>query len=116
MITDPFTEAARAEAEYRHPAFESPSTGRKLWPVSRDSFIAGAEWARTYLAAQEPTDPEVGHAYAEWMNHSPVIDRDARRLHCVCGERGFTPYGYEHHRLRAVLSAARAARRDEEDR
>ena len=72
--------------------------------------------AHAHLAAQEPTDAEVGHAYAEWMNHSPIIDLDARRINCTCGECGFTPPGYEHHRLRAALTAARTTRRDKEKR
>lgn len=165
MTTEPFTEAARAEAEERY-EFVSDMT----------CFEDGAEWARAHLAEQEPnpllpdesemevvgewlvvrnvqepeypagpeygpypysdaaplvhlaqvagfppeppepTDAEVGHAHAEWVNHGPIRDLDTRRLNCTCGERGFTPVGYEHHRLRAALSAARAARRDEEKR
>lgn len=63
-----------------------------------------------FTTAQEPTDAETGHAYAEWMNHSPISDLDARRLNCTCGARGFTPSGYEHHRLRAALTAVHATR------
>ena len=53
MTNDNFTEAARAE-------------GLRLWPgtdfghlPARFAFLDGASWARTYLAAQEPTDAEV---------------------------------------------------------
>ncbi|MCT1710309.1 hypothetical protein [Dermabacter hominis] len=62
--------------------------------------------AHDYWAEHEPTDAEVGHAYAEWMNHSPIIDLDARRINCTCGECGFTPP-----RLRAPPTPRRPDRR-----
>lgn len=102
VTTDNFTEAAAEEANARY----GTAGNREVW-------MEAAEWARDHLT-QEPTDAEVGYAYAEWMTHSPIRDLDARRLNCACGGRGFTPPGYEHHRLRAALAAARAARRDEE--
>ena len=48
MTNDNFTEAARAEAERRFDFLSDASC-----------FELGAEWARTHLAAQEPTDAEV---------------------------------------------------------
>lgn len=75
-----------------------------------EAFVCGYAGGLQARPAEDPTDEEVGHVYAEWMNHSPIRDLDAHRLNCSCGERGFTPYGYEHHRLRAGLSAARATR------
>ena len=47
MTTDPFTDAARAEAEVQ--------CGNSF---DLEHFMAGAEWARDHLAAQEPTDDE----------------------------------------------------------
>ena len=59
MTADNFTEAARAEAERVHfpiPAHRTPSAVAR---ASVAAFRDGASWARTYLAAQEPTDAEV---------------------------------------------------------
>ena len=61
MNTDPFTEAARVEAWRRHPAPVDVETGEPVddWGFeeqSRRDFREGAEWARTHLAAQDPTD------------------------------------------------------------
>ena len=90
MTTDNFTEAARAE-------------GLRLWPgtdfghlPARFAFLDGASWARTHLAAQEPTDAEVDAARKVW--EGPRWARTSS----------------EH--ARAALSAAYAARRDEENR
>ena len=79
MTTDPFTEAARAEADSR--AYGN-SAG-----VFCNAFRAGAEWARTHLAAQEPTDAEV--------------EAGANAIIALL--------------TGVALSAARAARRDEKD-
>lgn len=89
MTTDNFTEAeltdyARAEAETRWP---QRRTGHY---VQQLAFVAGAEWARTHLAAQEPTDAEVEAAKA-------VLDS--------------VEYADEPQSIRAALSAARAALR-----
>lgn len=80
-----------------------------------EAFVCGYARGLQAHPAEDPTDEEVGHAYAEWMNHNPIRDLSARRLNCSCGERGFTPCGYEHHRLRAGLSAARATRGEAEE-
>lgn len=60
MTTDPFTEAARAEAERRWS--RDQADGRPLPAHARMNrrigFEIGALWARTHLAAQEPTDAE----------------------------------------------------------
>ena len=58
MTTDPFTDAARAEAWRRHPDSVDIETGEPVddWGFEeqgRRDFQAGAEWARTHLAAQE---------------------------------------------------------------
>ena len=88
MTTDPFTEAALAEADSR--AYGN-SAG-----VFCNAFRAGAEWARTHLAAQEPTDAEVGAV------QKCLYERTLTWVQTV--------------EVRAALSAARAARRDEETR
>ena len=51
MTTDAFTEAARAEAAERFPFSE----GYEVGVYQRRGFVAGAGWARSHLAAQEPT-------------------------------------------------------------
>lgn len=92
MTTDNFTEAARAEAERL-----SPLRGYQ------ELVVLGAEWARTHLAAQEPTDTEVLaalNAEQPWASEDSV---DAWPEGAVL-------------QMRAALSAARAARRDEEAR
>ena len=53
MTTDPFTEAARAEAERRHVPRDRPTAITEQCAVQ--GFQDGAEWARTHLAAQEPS-------------------------------------------------------------
>ena len=62
MTPDDFTEAARAEAE----AVMSEARERVGITVQEqtryvEGHVAGAEWARTHLAAQEPT--EIGRAH-----------------------------------------------------
>lgn len=77
------------------------------------AWDAGAEWARSYLVEQDPTDAEQAARFAVESKH---------HLHgtqCLCG--------FESHRARSrtehimthyfdELSAARNARRDEEKR
>ena len=105
MTTDEFTEAARKRAERR-----VPLDGGEPDLIFRDrrELVKMAEWARDHLAAQEPTDTEVeaaavalaveGDDIGEWDSLSTYAQatylRDAR----------------------AALSAARAARRDQEKR
>ena len=55
MTTDPFTEAASDKANARY----GTAGNREVW-------MEAAEWARTHLAAQEPTGAEV-EAAAERM-------------------------------------------------
>ena len=111
MTTDPFTEAARAEAEWRYPAL-NPDAEELTYPRSvlrehkRSAHVAGWEAARARLAAQEPTDAEV--LAAAWAicrlqddGYEPAEDHPCG----ACAESA-----------RAALSAARAARRDEEDK
>ena len=93
MTTDNFTEAARAEAE-RVRDENSPLEYGTIRATFLDAFLAGAEWARTHLAAQEPTDAECVAVqkclYERTLTWVPTAE------------------------VRAALSAARAARRDEE--
>lgn len=92
MTNDNFTEAAEVASweDDRHP------DDMGAW--SRMKFMRGAEWARTHLAAQEPTDAEV------------------RAVMKVARTHYSTPVGVGPSFARAVLDAARAARRDEETR
>ena len=55
MTTDNFTETARAEAE-RVRDENSPLEYGTIRATFLDAFLAGAEWSRDHLAAQEPTD------------------------------------------------------------
>lgn len=95
MTTDPFTEAARAEAEERYEFVSDMAC-----------FEEGVEWARTHLGAQEPTDGEVlaalnaqGVVVSPKMHPAPSLD--------YWGDKPAEA-------MRAALSAARSARRDEE--
>ena len=113
MTSDPFTEAARAEAERQYPAL-NPDAEELTYPRSalrehrRSAHVAGWEAARTYLAAQEPTGAEVlaalnaqGVVVSPKMHPAPSLD--------YWGDKPVEA-------MRAALSAARAARRDEGDR
>ena len=95
MTTNNFTETARAEAERRFDFLSDASC-----------FEQGAEWARTHLTAQEPTDAEVlaalnahGVVMSPKMHPAPSLD--------YWGDKSAEA-------MRAALTAARAARRDEE--
>ena len=92
-MTDRFTTAARAEAERRHIPLDRPTAITEQCAVQ--GFQDGAEWARDHLAAQDPTDAEVEAAKA-------VLDS--------------FEYADEPQSIRDALSAARAARRDEDQR
>ena len=93
MSADDFTEAANAAArEYaRAPRMNVGTAQDRIGQAHAD----GWEAARTHLAAQEPTDAEVGAVQ--------------KRLH----ERTLTWVPTVE--VRAALNAARAARRDEEN-
>ena len=101
MNNDPFTKAARAYARERYPSGTDLDRDRRMVV---DEF---AEWARTHLAAQEPTDVEVlaalnaqGVVTSPKMHPAPSLD--------YWGDKPAEA-------MRAALSAARAARRDEKD-
>ena len=104
MTTDPFTDAARAEA-------------LRAWvkePDRMDSIgtlgAHMAEWARDRLAEQEATDAEV-EAAARALAYWDGADRWATPEY-----DGEIPESAYRHGARKALSAARAARRDEEKR
>lgn len=66
MTTAAFTEAARAafadDWRWKRPRSGDPVTQHATEQATEEEqklFFAGAEWARTHLAAQEPTDAEV---------------------------------------------------------
>ena len=97
MTTDAFTEAARAYARKRYPTGSDLDRDRRMVV---DEF---AVWARTYLAAQEPTDAEVLAA----LNADYALRFGPRNLPADSLE----PYGDEHVQImRAALMAAREAR------
>ncbi|WP_420112565.1 hypothetical protein [Pseudactinotalea sp.] len=111
MTTDPFTEAASAAAEEQWTREHTP--GHPLSGPERMNrrigFTMGAEWARTHLAAQEPTDAEVLaalNAQSRGLVGAHATQRDSLDRF---ESRSVTA-------MRAALSAARAARRNEEKR
>lgn len=107
--TDPFTEAARAEAgrryapEARLPVMK-PSDRMDDLPrrCAIDGFTTAAEWARAHLAAQEPTDAEVLAA----LNAQGVVVYPKMRPAPSLDYWGDKPA----EAMRAALSAARAGR------
>ena len=120
MTTDNFTEAARAEAERRYNRIARRNKTADEWldEGRASGFTSGAEWAHDHLAAQEPTDDEVEAAAramrietlagtvrpgaaARWWDNGDVSPDEADKLRRLA---------------RAALSAARNARRDEENR
>lgn len=117
MNTNDFTKAARAEAERRYPAL-NPDAEELTYPRSalrehkRSAHVAGWEAARTHLAAQEPTDAEVQEAAIALLAfiHNEPVER-IREVYGVLDRDGHWST-----QARAALSAARAARRDEEKR
>ena len=118
MTTDNFTEAARAEAEKRHqgdwdPFEQEPVDDWGFAEAERRAFVTGAEWARTRLAAQEPTDALVDEI-AEQLDFeddpSPSADPDI-----TWGLPGNERAEAYRDIVRRVLTA-RATRRDEETR
>ena len=107
MTTDNFTEAANAAArEYaRAPRMNVGTAQDRIGQAHAD----GWEAARTHLAAQEPTDAEVLaalNAQSRGLVGAHATQRDSLdrfESQSVAA-------------MRAALSAARAARRDEETR
>ena len=108
MTADNFTDAAGAEAERRYNRIVRRNKTADEWldEGRASGFTSGAEWARTHLAAQEPTDAEV-----------LAVARLFYRTQC--GHDLLDGSVYKDRWMntaRAALSAARAARRDEEAR
>lgn len=103
MIADPFTDAAM-----KHLAKVDRDKSREWF----DGFVACTRWARTHLAAQEPTDAEVEAAAEAWSKS--FIDGHPQREAWKPGGDISTRYAAIE-RARTALSAARAARRDEKD-
>ena len=109
MTTDDFTKAAHAEGQARIAAMlEAAGASDDIRAWFPAGFEKGAEWARTHLAAQEPTDAEVlaalnahGVVMSPKMHPAPSLD--------YWGDKSAEA-------MRAALSAARAARRDEATR
>ena len=104
MTTDPFTEAARTEATSRARRV-TPGDTAADWSermLMMEQFRQGAEWARTHLAAQEPTD-------------APLTDAEWREFQSI-PEQGYSHRAWVDQKIAERLSAARAARRDEEKR
>ena len=98
MTTDAFTEAARAYARERYPSGTDLDRDRRMVV---DEFTV---WARTHLAAQEPTDAEVLAA----LNADYAIRFGPSNLPAD----NLEPYGDEAVRImRAALVAAKEARR-----
>ena len=106
MTTDNFTEAAAAAAEEqwtRDLAPGQPLRGPRRMD-RRIGFTMGAAWARTHLAAQEPTDEEC--IYILSIVCSPFGEEDKKSE--------WAPAAIQ--RCREAVVRARAARRDEENR
>ena len=123
MTTDPFADAARAEAERRHPAPEIETgaqlgyTQTQIREVVRRTFTNAAEWARAHLAVQEPTDAEKAVRELHAPRCHGMRDREGNPVdscdHCY-GPDGYNAT-YPCPTIQA-LDSARAARRDEEKR
>ena len=106
MTSDPFTEAARAEATSRARRV-TPGDTAADWSermLMMEQFRQGAEWARTRLAAQEPTDAEV------------IAALGAANRTTLTGQRFDAPLSFYSDAtvkaMRAALSAARTAQRE----
>lgn len=80
MTTDPFTDAARAEAERRWTRLPKQS-GNTLRVGTRFGFMVGAGWAQRYLTAQEPDTAERVRAWAvrQYPSGTP-LDQDRRMV------------------------------------
>lgn len=105
MTTDPFTEAARAEAERRFRFADGYESGVH----QRRGFVAGAAWARDHAAAQEPDEEEVQAAAIGCVKF----------LFLTAPERPWEDSEVVEQwepMARIALRSARAVRRDEESR
>ena len=123
MTADPFTEAARAEAK----AVMSEARERVGITVQEqnryvEGRVAGAEWARAYLAAQEPQRKTVldhwdEHEQTRAAQEPTVAEVLAVRV-ALADQMPQNWWGGEqwYRYAQEALAAARAARRDEEAR
>ena len=91
MTTDNFTDTAAWQAEEELEAYLGTEEAAYGF---RDGFARGAEWARTHLAAQEPSDGEVMAAMTAYEGHPDRVSAWRAAL--------------------SVAWSARAARRGEE--
>lgn len=115
-LTDDFTRAARTEAEGKFPP---PRESALIYPLaavrshSQGAFLAGAEWARAYLAAQEVSDAEKDAAMDALGCELRVVEngQSTCELH-----GGYATSDDVCEVVEGTLSAARAARRNEEKR
>lgn len=108
MTTDAFTEAARAEAERRHYP-PHPAQAVVVEVIAATAFANGAEWGRE----QEPTNAEKYAAMDALGCELRVLENGQS----TCDRHG----GYATSDdvcevVEVALSAAHAARRDEETR
>ena len=115
MTNDNFNEAARAEAERRYSRVVRRNKTADEWldEGRASGFASGAEWARTHLAAQEPTDAEVEAAARELASAAALIVAAGPKPWEWWTDRNQARF---RNAARAALPAARAARRDEEAR
>ena len=111
MTNDGFIYAAQEAAWMRHPHPVDIETGEPVDDFGfeeqgRKGFLAGAEWARAYLAAQEVTDAEV------------IAALGAANRTTLAGSRFDAPLSFYSDAvvkaMRAALSAARTTRRGKE--
>lgn len=75
--TDPFTTAARAEVESLVGPYSILKDQSKAY---HEGFTAGAEWARSHLAAQEPTGEGLSSPVAAAHNRAVSRSIGARGL------------------------------------
>ena len=132
MTTDNPAKAAHAYAEQA--CYQDENI-----PIAEAGFRAGWKAARAHLAAQEATDAELDALYDAFMAHNEDERNEEytrtedgepyhERICSECGEAVWIKGEHywaatrangarkRHHVARAALSAARAARRDEETR
>ncbi|MGO2362324.1 MAG: hypothetical protein ACTH6N_14510 [Brachybacterium tyrofermentans] len=115
MNTDAFTTAARTEAgalyavDWDTPAYYDGEDRREA-----EQFLAGAEWARDHLAAQEPTDAEVEAAalgvLAYLQGYDLANEEDRTEVLAWWNRMGEEARNSRLATARAALTAARKAR------
>ena len=115
MTTDPFTDAATSAYEdyVRTPKMNVGTFRDRI----AEAYMDAAEWARTYLAEQEPTDAEIeAAARALWARRWSTSWDEYSAGRGPASPDGTDLRAVQMRRARAALSAARAARRGEEKR